>query len=59
MKKVMVLCRKDLSDLDGQQFTKGNLYEGNTSYCLKNLKVINDSGEPHLLGNWSKHFTVI
>jgi len=51
-----VKCKKTLHDQDGQVFTKGETYEGNICNVLENLKVINDLGQEHRLGNWSKHF---
>lgn len=59
MLKTIVKCNKNLSDLDGQQFTKGETYEGHICNVLENLTVTNDNGEKHILGNWSKFFTNI
>ena len=52
-----VECKKTLTDIDGQVFTKGNTYEGRICNVLENLTVTNDLGQPHRLGNWAKHFT--
>jgi len=55
--KTIVKCNKNLFHADGtQSFTKGQTYEGNICNVLENLTVTNDQGEPHKLGNWSKHF---
>lgn len=56
MLETTVKCNKNLSDNDGQQFTKGNIYKGRICNVLENLQVTNDSGEPHILGLWAKHF---
>jgi len=58
--KTRVKCKKDLFHSDGSKsFTKGEVYEGNICNVLENLRVENDQGEPHKIGNWSKHFTNI
>jgi hypothetical protein len=57
--KTKVKCNKTLRDKDGQVFTKGNIYEGDICNVLENLRVINDLGQEHILGNWSNHFEKI
>lgn len=55
--KTIVKCKKDLVNDGGQQdFTKGRTYEGRICNVLSNLKVIDDGGSEHILGNWAKHF---
>ena len=59
--KTTVKCNKTLkypSD-NSISFIKGNTYEGNICNVLENLTVINEQGEPHILGTWAKHFTNI
>lgn len=56
----VVKCDKTLVHSDGTtSFTKGQIYSGNICNVLENLKVKNDLGQDHKLGNWSKHFTKI
>lgn len=54
--KTTVRCQKNIFDKDGQVFTKGKEYSGNICNVLENLTVINDLGQKHALGNYSKHF---
>jgi len=58
--KTTVKCNKNLFHGDRtESFTKGEEYTGQTSNVLDNMKVINNQGEKHQLGNWSKHFKII
>lgn len=54
--KTIVICNKTLYDHDGQVFTEGQEYIGNICNVMKNLKVINNFGQEHRIGNWEKHF---
>lgn len=54
-----VKCKKDYFDKDGQCFTKGKEYEGRICNVLENLRVKNDLGQDHVLGNLVKHFKKI
>jgi len=60
MATIKVKAKKDLIHSDGSQcFTKGVIYSGRMSNSLEYLKVVNDNGETHQLGNWAKYFTEI
>ena len=55
-----VRCNKTLvNDAGEQNFTEGNTYQGKRTNILNNLNVQDDQDDPHVLGNWFKHFTII
>lgn len=56
--KTIVECKRTLlNDKNEREFSKGTRYEA-LSQCnvLRNVRVIDDLGDEHILGNWAKHF---
>jgi hypothetical protein len=50
-------CNKTLIHGDGSEsFTKGHKYVMMEHSTLSNPRVVNNQGEYHSLGGWSKHF---
>jgi len=56
-----IRCNKDLFN-DGLCFKKGKIYETpsvSVRHQLIHTKVVNEKGEPHLIGMWYGNFTLI
>jgi hypothetical protein len=55
-----IKATKDLINRMGKKdFTKGQIYSTIFNYVeriTEHTRVLNDANEPHLLGNWAKHF---
>lgn len=58
--RTTVKCNKTLKHRDGTtSFIKGNTYSGRICNVIENLTVTDEQGDPHVIGEWAKHFTNI
>lgn len=57
-----IKAKKDLYN-SGKCFTKGKEYETyrpvKTEAGLMEMQVINDKGEPHIIGSWWREFKIV
>lgn len=55
--RMVVKSNKDLYSNDGtKSFSKNVTYSGYTPNSIRNLTVINNQGEDHIIGLWDKYF---